>query len=55
MLAVVLITSGVSYAIFTSYSSQSDANTLAASCMDLEFNGQNDSIHPTIRVIDLNI
>ena len=42
MLAVVLITSGVSYAIFTSYSSQSDANTLAASCMDLEFNGQNE-------------
>ena len=42
MLAVVLITSGVSYAIFTSYSSQSDANTLAASCMDLKFNGQNE-------------
>ena len=42
MLAVVLITSGVSYAIFTSYSSQSDANTLAASCMDLEFDGQNE-------------
>ena len=42
MLAVVLITSGVTYAIFTSYSSQSDANTLAASCMDLEFNGQNE-------------
>ncbi len=42
MLAVVLITSGVSYAIFTSYSSQNDANTLAASCMDLEFNGQNE-------------
>ena len=42
MLAIVLITSGVSYAIFTSYSSQSDANTLAASCMDLEFNGQNE-------------
>ena len=42
MLAVVLITSGVSYAIFTSYSSQSDANTLAAACMDLEFNGQNE-------------
>ena len=42
MLAVVLVMSGVSYAIFTSYSSQSDANTLAASCMDLEFNGQNE-------------
>ena len=42
MLAVVLMITGVSYAIFTSYSSQSDANTLAASCMDLEFNGQNE-------------
>ena len=42
MLAVVLMISGVSYAVFTSYSSQTDANTLAASCMDLEFNGQNE-------------
>ena len=42
MLAVVLMITGVSYAIFTSYSSQSDANNLAASCMDLEFNGQNE-------------
>ena len=42
MLAIVLMITGVSYAIFTSYSSQSDANTLAASCMDLEFNGQNE-------------
>ena len=42
MLAVVLMITGVSYAIFTSYTSQSDANTLAASCMDLEFNGQNE-------------
>lgn len=42
MLAVVLMITGVSYAIFTNYSSQSDANTLAASCMDLEFNGQNE-------------
>ena len=42
MLAVVLMITGVSYAVFTSYSSQSDANTLAASCMDLEFNGQNE-------------
>ena len=42
MLAVVLMITGVSYAIFTSYSSQGDANTLAASCMDLEFNGQNE-------------
>ena len=33
---------GVSYAVFTNYSSQTDANTLAASCMDLEFNGQNE-------------
>ena len=41
MLAVVLMITGVSYAVFTSYSSQTDANTLAASCMDLEFNGQN--------------
>ena len=42
MLAVVLMIAGVSYAVFTSYSSQTDANTLAASCMDLEFNGQNE-------------
>ena len=42
MLAVVLMITGVSYAVFTSYSSQSDSNTLAASCMDLEFNGQNE-------------
>ena len=42
MLAVVLMITGVSYAVFTSYSNQTDANTLAASCMDLEFNGQNE-------------
>ena len=42
MLAVVLMITGVSYALFTNYSSQTDANTLAASCMDLEFNGQNE-------------
>ena len=42
MLAVVLMITGVSYAVFTSYSSQGDANTLAASCMNLEFNGQNE-------------
>ena len=42
MLAVVLMITGVSYAVFTSYSSQTDANTLAASCMELEFNGQNE-------------
>ena len=42
MLAAVLMITGVSYAVFTSYSSQTDANTLAASCMDLEFNGQNE-------------
>ena len=42
MLAAVLMITGVSYAVFTSYSSQGDANTLAASCMNLEFNGQNE-------------
>ena len=42
MLAVVLMITGVSYAVFTNYSIQTDANTLAASCMDLEFNGQNE-------------
>ena len=42
MLAVVLMITGVSYAVFTNYSSQTDANTLAASCMELEFNGQNE-------------
>mgnify|MGYP007000687292 CR=1 FL=1 len=42
MLAVVIMTTGISYAIFTNYTSQNDANTLAASCMDLEFNGQNE-------------
>ena len=43
MLAVVLMITGVSYAVFTSYLSQTDANTLAASCMDLDFNGQNET------------
>ena len=42
MLAVVLMITGVSYAVFNSYTGQTDANTLAASCMDLEFNGQNE-------------
>ena len=42
MLAVMLMITGVSYAVFTNYSSQTDSNTLAASCMDLEFNGQNE-------------
>ena len=42
MLLVVVLLSGISYAIFTSFSSQTDANTLAASCMDLDFNGQNE-------------
>ena len=32
MLLVVVLLSGVSYAVFTSFSSQTDANTLAASC-----------------------
>ena len=36
MLLVIVLLSGVSYAIFTNYASQTDANTLAASCMDLE-------------------
>ena len=38
MLLVIVLLSGVSYAIFTNYASQTDANTLAASCMDLDFN-----------------
>ena len=42
MLLVIILLSGVSYAIFTNYVSQTDANTLAASCMDLDFNGQNE-------------
>ena len=42
MLVVVLMITGVSYAVFTSYTSQNDPNTLAASCMDLDFNGQNE-------------
>ena len=42
LLAGVFLITGVSYAIFTNYASQSDQNTLAASCMDLEFNGQNE-------------
>ena len=54
MLAVVLIITGVSYAVFTSYSSQSDVNTLAASRMDLDFNRQNEinllNTHPISEV-----
>ena len=42
MLAVVLVTTGVSYAVFTGYSSQTDTNTLAATCIDFEFNGTNE-------------
>lgn len=42
MLAVVLVTSGISYAVFTGYSTQTDTNTLAATCIDFEFNGTNE-------------
>ena len=42
MLVVVVLLSGVSYAIFTNYVSQTDTNTLAASCIDFDFNGQNE-------------
>ena len=42
MLVAVVLLSGVSYAIFTNYVSQTDTNTLAASCIDFDFNGQNE-------------
>ena len=42
MLLVVLLTAGVSYALFTSTTSQEDENSLAASCMDMEFTGKNE-------------
>ena len=42
MLLVVLLTTGVSYALFTSTTSQEDENSLAASCMDMEFTGKNE-------------
>lgn len=42
MLLVVVLLAGVSYAVFTGYSSQTDTNTLAATCMDLQFSGTNE-------------
>ena len=40
-ICVALIT-GVSYALFTSTTSQEDENSLAASCMNMEFSGKNE-------------
>ena len=42
MLICVALITGVSYALFTSTTSQEDENSLAASCMDMEFTGKNE-------------
>ncbi|MDO4375595.1 MAG: hypothetical protein Q4C33_00245 [bacterium] len=42
MLLAIVLLAGVSYAVFTGYSSQTDTNTLAGTCIDLEFSGTNE-------------
>ncbi|MDO4375825.1 MAG: hypothetical protein Q4C33_01450 [bacterium] len=42
MLLAIVLLAGVSYAVFTGYSSQTDTNTLAGTCIDLEFSGINE-------------
>ena len=46
LLLITVLLAGVSYAVFNSYASQNSTNTLAATCIDLEFSGE-DSINLT--------
>ena len=46
LLLVTVLLAGVSYAVFNSYASQNSTNTLAATCIDLEFSGE-DSVNLT--------
>ena len=46
LLLITVLLAGVSYAVFNSYASQNSTNTLAATCIDLEFSGE-DSVNLT--------
>ena len=46
LLLITVLLAGVSYAVFNSYASQNSTNTLAATCIELEFSGE-DSINLT--------
>ena len=46
LLLVTVLLAGVSYAVFNSYASQNSTNTLAATCIELEFSGE-DSVNLT--------
>ena len=46
LLLITVLLAGVSYAVFNSYTSQNSTNTLAATCIELEFSGE-DSINLT--------
>ena len=46
LLLVTVLLAGVSYAVFNSYTSQNSTNTLAATCIELEFSGE-DSVNLT--------
>ncbi len=41
LLLITVLLAGVSYAVFNSYTSQNSTNTLAATCIELEFSGEN--------------
>ena len=41
LLLITVLLAGVSYAVFNSYASQNSTNTLAATCIELEFSGEN--------------
>ena len=41
LLLITVLLVGVSYAVFNSYASQDSTNTLAATCIELEFSGEN--------------
>ena len=46
LLLITVLLAGVSYAVFNSYASQNSTNTLAATCIELEFSGE-DSVNLT--------
>ena len=41
LLLITVLLAGVSYAVFNSYATQNSTNTLAATCIELEFSGEN--------------
>ena len=46
LLLITVLLAGVSYAVFNSYATQNSTNTLAATCIELEFSGE-DSVNLT--------